>query len=202
MESSHDIKNILKLWKTNSHSCQSATYRRCKWLFFHSFDLSPFAVELAVNNVGVAGCSPYGTWLAGRWVFFDQAFLLEPKPSLSTFLCASQHRRFHVNNPVDKSVTKLWKDRAEGRSYWPRAITVLTVGRAKCHVRHNCRFRVKQKTFYFTRKALCGAALRDSTCPRKLWKGLWITCVHMATGHAAYGVATIDQFLIWNTFVG
>jgi len=126
MESSHDIKNILKLWKTNSHSCQSATYRRCKWLFFHSFDLSPFAVELAVNNVGVAGCSPYGTWLAGRWVFFDQAFLLEPKPSLSTFLCASQHRRFHVNNPVDKSVTKLWKDRAEGRSYWPRAITVLT----------------------------------------------------------------------------
>ncbi len=49
------IKSILKLWKTNSHTCQSATYRRCKWLFFHSFDLSPFTVELAVNNVGVAG---------------------------------------------------------------------------------------------------------------------------------------------------
>ena len=28
--------------------------------------------------------------------------------------------------PVDKSVIKLWKDRAEGRNYWPRAITVLT----------------------------------------------------------------------------
>ena len=54
---------------------------------------------------------------------------------------------------------------------------------------------VKQKTFHFARKALCGAALRASTCPRKLWKGLWITCVHMATGHAGYGVGTIVCFL-------
>ena len=31
-----------------------------------------------------------------------------------------------MNKPVDKSVIKLWKDRAERRNYWPRAITALT----------------------------------------------------------------------------
>ncbi len=77
---------LMKLWKTNSATCQSATYRRCKWLFFHSFDLSPFAVELAVNNVGVAGRSPLKPWLAEVWLFFDQAFSLGRQTSLSTFL--------------------------------------------------------------------------------------------------------------------
>jgi hypothetical protein len=43
-------------------------------------------VELAVNNVGVAGCKPFNPWLAAMWLFFDQEFLLDLEPSLSTFL--------------------------------------------------------------------------------------------------------------------
>ncbi|SEE11948.1 hypothetical protein SAMN04515675_4027 [Pseudomonas costantinii] len=48
-------RSIWKLWKTNPVTSQSATYSRRKSLFCHSFDLSPFAVEPAVGNVGVAG---------------------------------------------------------------------------------------------------------------------------------------------------
>ncbi len=47
-----------KLWKTNPASSQSATYSRRKSLFCHSFDLSPCAVEPAVGNVVVLGCTP------------------------------------------------------------------------------------------------------------------------------------------------
>ena len=43
-------------------------------------------MELAVNNVGVAGCKPLNPWLAEMWLFFDQVFLLDLKPALSTFL--------------------------------------------------------------------------------------------------------------------
>jgi hypothetical protein len=125
MESRHDIKRNSELWKTNSPSCQSATYRRCKWLFFHSFELSPVTVELAVNNVGVSGCKPYKAWLAGVCLFFDQAFLLKRAASLSTFFWGVETWQIRVRKPVDKSVTKLWKDLAERRSCWPRAITRL-----------------------------------------------------------------------------
>jgi hypothetical protein len=55
-------------------------------LFCHGFDLSPFAVELAVNNVGVAGWTPLKPWLSGLWLFFDQAFLRDREAALSTFL--------------------------------------------------------------------------------------------------------------------
>jgi hypothetical protein len=58
-------------------------------LFCQGFDLSPFAVELAVNNVGVAVWKPLNPWLAAMWLFFDQAFLLESDSALSTFLLAS-----------------------------------------------------------------------------------------------------------------
>jgi hypothetical protein len=80
------IAQLSELWKTNSPSCQSATYRRCKWLFFHSFDLSPIAVELAVHNVGVYGCSPCNPWLSSLWLFFDQAISSKRGVPLSTFL--------------------------------------------------------------------------------------------------------------------
>jgi hypothetical protein len=43
-------------------------------------------VELAVNNVGVAGWEPLKPWLAALWLFFDQAFLPDHEPPLSTFL--------------------------------------------------------------------------------------------------------------------
>jgi hypothetical protein len=36
-----------------------------------------------------------------------------------------------VNKPVDKSVVKLWKDLAEGRSYWLGAIAGLTARSGK-----------------------------------------------------------------------
>jgi len=84
--------------------------------------LSPFAVELAVGNVGVAGCKPLNTWLTGLWLFFDQVFLVKLKELLSTLLWALQWARNSVGKPVDKSVIKLWKDRAEGRRYWLGAI--------------------------------------------------------------------------------
>jgi len=121
-----DSKCCAQLWKTNSASCQSATYRRCKWLFFHSFDLSPVTVERAVNNVGVCGCRPCGTWLSRVWWFFDQAFLRKRRTLLSTLFWEAPTPPFHVHKPVDKSVIKLWKDVADGRNYWPGAITALT----------------------------------------------------------------------------
>jgi hypothetical protein len=45
-------------------------------------------VELAVNNVGVAGWAPLNPWLAARWLFFDQALFLVFKAALSTFFLA------------------------------------------------------------------------------------------------------------------
>ncbi|MFQ6557301.1 hypothetical protein Q7F05_15245 [Pseudomonas sp. Lb2C1-1] len=68
---------FLQLWTTILSPCETATQSRRKQLFCHGFDLSPFAVELAVGNVGVAGCKPLNTWLAGLWLFFEQAFFVK-----------------------------------------------------------------------------------------------------------------------------
>jgi hypothetical protein len=59
------------------------------------------------------------------WLFFDQVFLLNPESALSTFLLASKLARNVMGKAVDKSVVKLWKDSAEGRSYWLGAIVGL-----------------------------------------------------------------------------
>ena len=79
-----------------------------------------------MNNVGVAGCRPLKTWFAEVWLFFDQVFLRNSQAALSTFLFVMKLRGFSVDKPVDKSVIKLWKDPAEGRSYWLGAIAGLT----------------------------------------------------------------------------
>jgi hypothetical protein len=60
------------------------------------------------------------------WLFFDQSFLSGVKPPLSTFLMMAKAGRNHRRQPVDKSVTKLWKDPAGGRSYWLGAIVGFT----------------------------------------------------------------------------
>ena len=60
------------------------------------------------------------------WLFFDQAFLRSDETALSTFLLVSKTARKGVDKPVDKSVTKLWKDSAGGRSYWLGAIVDFT----------------------------------------------------------------------------
>ena len=83
-------------------------------------------MELAVNNVGVAGCRPFKPWLAEWWLFFDQAFLGNFMDALSTFLLVMKVSGISVDKPVDKSVIKLWKDPAEGRGYWLGAIVGLT----------------------------------------------------------------------------
>ncbi|WP_225441870.1 MULTISPECIES: hypothetical protein [Pseudomonas] len=70
-------------------------------------------------------------WLAARWLFFDQALFLVFKAALSTFFLAYKERLNAVNKPVDKSVVKLWKDLAEGRSYWLGAIAGLTARSGK-----------------------------------------------------------------------
>jgi hypothetical protein len=75
-------------------------------------------VELAVNNVGVAAWTPLKPWLVAWWLFFDQAFWSDSEPQLSTFLLAIELAQNGQGKPVDKSVIKLWKDSAEGRSYW------------------------------------------------------------------------------------
>ncbi|RON16246.1 hypothetical protein BK660_25855 [Pseudomonas brassicacearum] len=75
-----------------------------------------------MNNVGVAGWAPLNPWLVAMWLFFDQAFLRGEEASLSTFLLEAKARRNGQGKPVDKSVIKLWKDSAEGRSYWLGAI--------------------------------------------------------------------------------
>jgi hypothetical protein len=65
-------------------------------------------------------------WLAELWLFFDQVFLRNFKAALSTFLFVMKVCGISVGKPVDKSVTKLWKDPAEGRGYWLGAIVGLT----------------------------------------------------------------------------
>jgi hypothetical protein len=82
-------------------------------------------VEPAVNNVGVAGWGPFKPWLAEVWLFFDQAFSRGLQTALSTFLFGMKRHGIGVDKPVDKSVTKLWKDSAEGRGYWLGAIVGL-----------------------------------------------------------------------------
>ncbi|MHC8346202.1 hypothetical protein [Pseudomonas sp. RT6P73] len=84
-----------------------------------------------MNNVGVAVCEPLNPWLAAMWLFFDQVFLLGAEPALSTFLLATKLTRNVKGKPVDKSVVKLWKESAEGRSYWLGAIVGLITGSCK-----------------------------------------------------------------------
>ncbi|WP_223462547.1 MULTISPECIES: hypothetical protein [unclassified Pseudomonas] len=79
-----------------------------------------------MNNVGVAGCGPFKPWLAEVWLFFDHEFLRSLKTALSTFLFVMKVHGITVDKPVDKSVTKLWKDPPEGRGYWLGAIAGLT----------------------------------------------------------------------------
>ncbi|MCY1257676.1 hypothetical protein PSJE_22350 [Pseudomonas jessenii] len=79
-----------------------------------------------MNNVGVAGCRPFKPWLVEVWLFFDQVFLRSLQAALSTFLFGMKMHGIGVDKPVDKSVTKLWKDSAEGRGYWLGAIAGLT----------------------------------------------------------------------------
>ncbi|MNH47248.1 hypothetical protein D3C79_1103940 [compost metagenome] len=59
-------------------------------------------------------------------MFFDQVFLRSLQAALSTFLFGMKMHGIGVDKPVDKSVTKLWKDSAEGRGYWLGAIAGLT----------------------------------------------------------------------------
>ena len=59
------------------------------------------------------------------WLFFDQVFLRDWGSALSTFLLAGKSVRNGGVMPVDKSVVKLWKESAEGRSYWLGAIAGL-----------------------------------------------------------------------------
>ena len=59
-------------------------------------------------------------------MFFDQVFLRSLQAALSTFLFGMKMHVIGVDKPVDKSVTKLWKDSAEGRGYWLGAIAGLT----------------------------------------------------------------------------
>ncbi len=65
------------------------------------------------------------------WLFFDQAFLLDPEQALSTFLLDGKVAGNVMGQPVDKSVVKLWKDSAEGRSYWLGAIVGLPITSCK-----------------------------------------------------------------------
>ncbi|MBA1431130.1 hypothetical protein FHP26_21305 [Pseudomonas orientalis] len=91
-------------------------------MFCHSFDLSPSTVEPAVGNVGVPRCKPLKTWPVRRWLFFDQWFFHDQSRVLSTCLKTQVYDRNMSVQPVDKSVTKLWKDRRRGRNDWPVAI--------------------------------------------------------------------------------
>jgi len=119
-------KAAAKLWKTNLAPLQSATYSRRKSLFCHSFDLSPSAVEPAVGNVGVAGWTPINTGPVARWLIFDQAVFSDRPSTLSTCLKTQVYDRKMSIQPVDKSVTKLWKDRRRGRNDWPGAIVPIS----------------------------------------------------------------------------
>jgi hypothetical protein len=88
------------------------------------------------------------------WLFFDQAFLRGLERALSTFLLVTKTGRNRVELPVDKSVVKLWKDSAEGRSYWLGAIVGMTG--------QSC------KMPWATHPAIQGQAKKFPICPQSL----------------------------------
>ena len=59
-----------------------------------------------------------------------------------------------MSKPVDKSVTKLWKDSAEGRNYWPRAITALAGRSCKMPSPAQQRLQGQAKNFLFPAQSL------------------------------------------------
>ncbi|AWY42515.1 hypothetical protein DKY63_22430 [Pseudomonas putida] len=79
-----------------------------------------------MNNLVVAGCKPLKPWLVVMWLFFEQAFFTAFGSALSTVFLRVKTPGTGVGKVVDKSVIKLWKDRAEGRGYWLAAIACLT----------------------------------------------------------------------------
>ncbi len=95
---------------------------------------------------------------------------------------------------MDKSVTKLWKDPAGGRSYWLGAIGGFTWIVQIALALHGRAARVKRKNFKTALKALYTAGFSFFTCPLNVWMGLWIRCVHMAVTQAGQGSGMIDQF--------
>lgn len=181
------------MWKTNLASSESATYSRRKSLFCHSFDLSPSAVEPAVGNVGVARCRPLFTWLAAWRLFFDQRLFADWTRPLSTCLKTQVYDRNMSLRPVDKSVTKLWKDCRRGRNDWPGAIAWIFCGVMGLHT-------PRPRSSKKLSKTACRPCTQRlpvfCTCPQRLWAQLWITCAHMAAGHGLYGVARNGQKMI------
>ena len=75
-----------------------------------------------MGNVGVAGWRPFKSRAVECWSIFEQGVLLDRWRRLSTFLLQWKSIAKMLAQPVDKSVTKLWKDPAEGRNDWPVAI--------------------------------------------------------------------------------
>ena len=78
-----------------------------------------------MNNVGVAGWRPLKPERVEVWLFFDQVLLRNFKAALSTFLFGTKVCGIGMDKPVDKSVTKLWKDPRRGRNDWPGAIVLI-----------------------------------------------------------------------------
>jgi hypothetical protein len=179
------IKAPVKLWKTNPAHLQSATYSRRKSLFCHSFDLSPSTVEPAVGNVGVAGCTPLKPWLSALWLFFDQWLFRDLPRVLSTCLKTQVYDRIMSTQPVDKSVTKLWKDLRRGRNDWPGAIAVSSPLSLCLHTPPP---RSSKKLYETAYKPCIQRLWAFCTCPQRLWAQLWITCAYMAASHGLYGL--------------
>jgi len=87
--------------------------------------------------------------------------------------------------PVDKSVTKLWKDGRRGRNDWPGAIVRIF---PLCMGLHTPCPRSSKK-LYKTACKPCKQRLEPfCTCPQRLWAQLWITCAHVAAGPGLYGL--------------
>ena len=55
---------------------------------------------------------------------------------------------------MDKSVIKLWKDRAEGRNYWPRTITEVIAGSCKMPCPAHLPLQGQAKNFPFAPQSL------------------------------------------------
>jgi hypothetical protein len=173
-------KPSTKLWKTNPATLQTATYSRRKSLFCHSFDLSPSTVEPAVGNVGVAGWTPLNTGPVAGWLFFDQPLFCDRPRGLSTCLKTQVYDRNKSATPVDKSVTKLWKDARRGRNDWPGAIVSVCPLRSDLHTPL---FRSSKKLSKIACKPCTQRLGAVCTCPQRLWAQLWITCAYMAASH-------------------
>ena len=106
------------------------------------------------------------------WLFFEQCVFVEGQACLSTFFIGYKKVQIVVVNPVDKSVIKLWKDSAEGRNCWPRAIMGMTGRSCKMPCPAQLVVQGQEKNFPDSPQSLVHSGLQHFHLPPETVEGL------------------------------